>query len=223
LRVGGGQDVQVVWILPVRQLTSPRGMFDSSLAISQLVCGARLQEPGEIVVGFGVLRVEPDGLVVIRDSLVELPLLVVGDSPVVEGEGVLGVEADGLRVIGDGLVVLPLVGVGNSPVAVGVGGLGVEADGLAVVADGLVVLLLVGVGESPVLVGASILGVLPDAGGEAGDGQVVVLLVESFLATLEVACNSHRRQEQDEGTGKTAPGHGRSSFFMESSLNSPGA
>ena len=54
-----------------------------------------------VVVGGGVLGVEPDGLVVVGDRPVEVALGLTGEAAVVVGGGVLGVEPDGLVVVGD--------------------------------------------------------------------------------------------------------------------------
>ncbi len=56
-----------------------------------------------------VFRVEFDGLAVADDGLVQLPLLLEGDTEVVVGVGVFRVEFDGLSVLEDRLLQLLLV------------------------------------------------------------------------------------------------------------------
>ena len=66
------------------------------------------EEDAEVVVGLGVVGLEPDSLAVFGDGLVELALVSQGDAEVVVGFGVVGLEPDRLAVFGDGLVELPL-------------------------------------------------------------------------------------------------------------------
>src|SRR5262249_39790165 len=56
--------------------------------------------------GQGVLGVDAEHGLVVRDGLVELLAVVVGDAPGDVGADVAGVELDYLTVVGDGLVVL---------------------------------------------------------------------------------------------------------------------
>ena len=80
-----------------------------------------LEDDAEVAVGLGVVGLEPDGLAVVGDGLVQLPLVAQGDAEVVVGLGVVGLEPDGLAVVGDGLVQLPLVPQGVAEVVVGLG------------------------------------------------------------------------------------------------------
>jgi len=50
--------------------------------------------------GSGVIRVEPDGLVVVLNGVVGLALAIVGIAPTVERYGVIRVEPDGLSPMG---------------------------------------------------------------------------------------------------------------------------
>ncbi len=60
-------------------------------------------------VGVGKIRVERDGLGVVRDGAVERALPPVGEAPVGVGEGKIRVERDGLIIVGDGFIMLALV------------------------------------------------------------------------------------------------------------------
>jgi hypothetical protein len=85
-------------------------------------------EPGlaAAVVGGGVFRVEPDGLVIVGDGAVEVTLLAPGIAAVVVGGDVFRVEPDGLVMVGDGAVEVTLVAPGIAAVVVGVGVFRVE-------------------------------------------------------------------------------------------------
>jgi len=75
-------------------------------------------EPAAVEFG-GVIRVEPDGLVVVLNGAVELALGSVGEAPAVEGSGVIRVEPDGLVEVLNGAVGLALGSVGEAPVVEG--------------------------------------------------------------------------------------------------------
>ena len=47
---------------------------------------------GPVAEGLGVIRVEPDGLVVVRNGAVVSALVVIGTAPVVEGFGVVRLD-----------------------------------------------------------------------------------------------------------------------------------
>jgi len=52
-------------------------------------------------VGVGVLRIEGDGLVVVRDGAIQFALGLIGQAAKGVGGGVLRIEDDGLVVIGE--------------------------------------------------------------------------------------------------------------------------
>jgi hypothetical protein len=65
-----------------------------------------------VVVGFSVLRVEFDGLIVVGDGAVVVALIGVGEPAVEVGFSILWVEFDGLVKVGDGAVVVAFVAAG---------------------------------------------------------------------------------------------------------------
>jgi len=74
-------------------------------------------------VGFGVIRVEPDGLVEVLNGAVGLALFKVVEAPDDEGRGEIRVELepDGLVEVLNGAIVLALAIVGIAPVEKGLG------------------------------------------------------------------------------------------------------
>src|SRR5215471_1780949 len=101
---------------------TPRSLFPGGAAVA--------------VIG-GMLRVEPDRLVVVGDGAVEIALLLIGDGAVVEAVGV-GLEADRLAVVGDGPVVIALGVIGLAAVVDGVDIAGIEPNRLVVILQGAV-------------------------------------------------------------------------------------
>ena len=79
------------------------------------------QGVAEVVVGLGVVGLEPERRAVLGDRLVQLPLIAQGNAEVVVGLGEVGLEADRLAVLGDRLVQLPLAAQGAAEVGVGRG------------------------------------------------------------------------------------------------------
>ena len=71
------------------------------------------QGDAEVVVGLGVVGLEPDRRAVFGDRLVQLPLVSQGVAEVVVGLGVVGLEPDRLAEFGDRLVQLPLAAAGR--------------------------------------------------------------------------------------------------------------
>ena len=90
-------------------------------AIASSCSPLSLQGVAEVVVGQGVVGLEPDGLAVVGDRLVVLALALQGDAEVVVGLGEVGLQPDGLAVGGDRLVVLALALQGVAEVVVGTG------------------------------------------------------------------------------------------------------
>src|SRR5689334_23644731 len=78
----------------------------------------------EVVVGLGVVGLEPNGLPQLGDAGVVLPLLVKGETQIIVGLGVVGLEPNGLPVLGNGGVVLTLGGKSETQVVVDAGGVG---------------------------------------------------------------------------------------------------
>ena len=62
-----------------------------------------------------IVGLEPQGLAVLGDRLIQLPLVAQGDAEVAVGLGVIGLEPHGFAVLGDRLVHLPLVAAGRLP------------------------------------------------------------------------------------------------------------
>ena len=93
-------------------------------------------KPAPVVERRGIVRVEADGLGVVGDGPVVLPLGRPGPAPVDERSGLVRVESDDLAVVGHGLVRLALLLPDQAPPVVsgGVGRvgpdlLGIEVDG----------------------------------------------------------------------------------------------
>jgi hypothetical protein len=91
------------------------------------------------------LWLEPDGLGVVRDSLVRVAFFVVSEAPVVVRLSAIVVrlsvdrhELYGLGKVGDSLVEVPYLDVGVAPVVVRPSQVRHEPDDLTVVSDGLV-------------------------------------------------------------------------------------
>ena len=74
-----------------------------------------------VVIGLGVLRVEPDGLGEVGNRLVVFALLPVGEAPVAIRLGIFRVQPDGLGVVGNRLVVFALLPVGKPRLQYAVG------------------------------------------------------------------------------------------------------
>ena len=90
-----------------------------------------------------VIRVELDGLIVVRDGAIEVLLEIVGYAAVVEGQGEIRVEPDGLVVVCNGAVGRAHGTVRNAPIVVSIGVIRVEQDGLVEVRDSAVTVTLV--------------------------------------------------------------------------------
>src|SRR5215471_17334044 len=74
-----------------------------------------------LLYAWGVLWIEPDGLVGVSDGAVIVALGAVGDATVVVGVCILGIEPDRCVVVGDGTVIVALGPVGQAAVVVGPG------------------------------------------------------------------------------------------------------
>ena len=55
-----------------------------------------------VIVGLNILRVEADGLIIVLNGLVKLPLAAVGSRPIDVGHSQVGVKLNGLVAVGDG-------------------------------------------------------------------------------------------------------------------------
>jgi hypothetical protein len=80
---------------------------DVGIASGGIAFGSFCEPP--VLIGMDVVRVELDGLVVVRDGAIEVLLEIVGYAPVVEGQGEIRVEPDGLVVVCNGAVGRALV------------------------------------------------------------------------------------------------------------------
>ena len=74
-----------------------------------------------VVVGLGILGVDPDGFIVVLDCPLVLIHVGVGEATVVVGVGVLGVDPDGFIVVLDCPLVLAESAVGDTTVVVSIG------------------------------------------------------------------------------------------------------
>jgi hypothetical protein len=91
----------------------------------------------------GVIRVEPDSVVVVLNGAVVLTLAtVVNITPAEEGIGSIRVEPNGLVVVRNGAVVLADAGVGSSAADKRFDEIRSEPDGLVEVLNGTIVLAL---------------------------------------------------------------------------------
>ena len=88
-------------------------------------------------IGFGVFRIEPDGLIVVGNGLVD-PAFPSSAAPVGIGYGIFRIEPNGFAVVSDGFVGGCLLLVGDASATVGFGQFRVEPSGLRAVRDGLV-------------------------------------------------------------------------------------
>ena len=100
----------------------------------------------------GVLRLETNGLVVVPNCPLQVPLKGMGNAAVIEGRGHLRVKADSLVEVLDGAVGLGLLAIGCPAVIEGYGVLRIELYRLVVVLDGTICPTLHPVGRGPVIV-----------------------------------------------------------------------
>ena len=87
---------------------------DGAIEIVLLIIGV-----AALVVGGGVLRIEPDGFAQIGDGAIEIAAAAQRDAAIVIDAGVVRIEAHGLVVIRHGGVAVALVGIGVAAVVVG--------------------------------------------------------------------------------------------------------
>src|SRR5262245_64011390 len=80
----------------------------------------------QIFTGFGVIRIESQGLLEAHRRFTQLPLIDQEDAQPVMRIGIIWVEAQGLLVMEDGSLRIALRGQGVGEIGVGVGVLGVE-------------------------------------------------------------------------------------------------
>ena len=92
----------------------------------------------EVVVGLGVVGLEPDRLAVFGDRLVQLPLFSQGNAEVVVGLGVIGLEAQRVAEHQDRLARIPAVNECTAQLEVGVESVGTLSDLRAKERDGSV-------------------------------------------------------------------------------------
>ena len=95
-----------------------------------------------LVVGAGVLRIEPDRLAQIGDGAVEVAVAAECDAAIVVDARVFGIEADRLVVVGDGGFAIALVVMGVAAVAEGVGIGRIEAYRRVKIGDGVLIIPL---------------------------------------------------------------------------------
>jgi hypothetical protein len=156
-----------------------------------------------IVVGVGILWVEPDRLGVVPDGLVELAYASISDSPTGVGVGILWIEPDRLGVVADGIVERGFSVIGASAVVVRAPLVWVEADCLAEIAESLVEVTLVSsmsVCASSIAVGKGAVWIEPDSICKGADRFVVFLSVKKGNSAVDksfcVACWRRSRSWQ---------------------------
>ena len=138
-----------------------------------------------VVVGSGVVRLEPDRLVVVHDGVFVPSQIAPGGAAVVVGSGIVRLEPDRLVVVRDGLLVLFQVVSVAAAVVVGSGMIRLEPDRLVVVGDGLFVPSQIALGAAADIVGGGLVRPEPDRIVAVGDG----LFVPSQTAPDEAAAN----------------------------------
>jgi hypothetical protein len=134
-------------------LTQVRTFFRVELVrILALTAAGKRRGAGGVVTRLEtpIVGLEPDGLAVLSDSLIELALACQGEAEVDVGFGGILLESDGLAEFGNGLVELAPAEQGSAEVDVGLGEILLESDDLAVFLDGLIDLTLVAQSDAEV-------------------------------------------------------------------------
>jgi len=99
-----------------------------------------VQGRAQVVVGIGFIRIERDGLQVLRHRVAQLALVSIRDPEVVVGLGEIGVQLDRLLALGHGVTVTALVIENPRQIAVHLGHVGIKLGRLLVLRQGIVVL-----------------------------------------------------------------------------------
>src|SRR5689334_8004777 len=144
--------LQAIWV----GWSELRMHFEVGQCLSQAVL--LLPSNAAVVVGLGILRIEPDCLVEVRDRPVEVALGAPGAAAVVVGVREFRTKPDRFGIVRDGAVEVVLGFPNKAAAVIGFGILRIEPDRLVEVRDGPVVVALGGPGGGAVGVGVLIFG-----------------------------------------------------------------
>ncbi len=145
---------------------------------------------GAVVVGGGVLAVEPDDLIEVGDGAVEIAAAPPGEAAVGHCGGEVGIELERQVVVGDGAGEVALGLVDRGAAHHMRYDLWLDPHSLAEVGDGAIVVAPGEVGVAAVHIGADVIGVDAQRRVEVGDGPVVV----AGLAAGDAAVGMQDRQ-----------------------------